>query len=296
MQGTSDIYERITNQIIAAIEAGTSTFRMPWHRTGAAEFLPINVVTKRAYRGANVLALWAAADSHGYPTGHWATYRQWSDIGAQVRKGEHSTLVVFWKFVDGKEELEREETEQGGNKRFALARGYSVFNAAQVDGYKPKELPPSDKKQRIENAERFFAALGADVRHGGNRAFYSPSTDHIQLPVFEAFKDPASYYAVRGHESVHFTGAPHRLARDMQPRFNTEAYAAEELVAELGAAFLCSELGISNQPRPSHAQYVASWLSALRNDKRAIFTAASKAQEAVHWMQSKQVDQLKSAA
>ena len=165
-----------------------------------------------------------------------------------------------------------------------------------MDGYTPPKLTELSAADRIERSDGFFEALGADIRHGGERACYSPNTDQIQMPLFEVFKDPATYYAVLAHEATHWTGAKHRLNRQFGERFHGEAYAVEELVAELGAAFLCAELGLASEPRPDHAAYVASWIKVLKNDKRAIFTAASRAQEAVDWMQRCQVTEDRAAA
>jgi len=285
-----DLYQRVTDQIVKAIETGAADWKMPWHQTGSENFTPINAQTKKPYRGVNILSLWAAADANGYPTGLWATYKQWQELGAQVKKGEKATLVVFWKFSDrdrdedaGEGEEREEHTSRG-----VLARGYSVFNAAQVDGYQAPAVPTIPQAQRIESAESFFGALGADIRHGGGRAFYSPASDHIQMPNFEVFKDAVAYYAVLAHESTHWTGAPQRLNRNLTGRFGTNSYAAEELVAELGAAFICAALGLCNEPRQDHAAYLNSWLQVLKSDKKAIFTAASKAQAAADWMHARQ--------
>ena len=281
-----DLYQRVTDQIVKAIETGAADWKMPWHQTGSENFTPINALTKKPYRGVNILTLWAAADACGYPTGLWATYKQWQEMGAQVKKGEKATLVVFWKFSDLENEDDAGEGEEREDHthRGVFARGYSVFNAAQVDGYQVPAVPAISEAERIESAERFFSALGADIRHGGSRAYYSPTTDHIQMPPFGIFRDSIAYYAVLAHESTHWTGVAGRLNRDLSGRFGNESYAAEELVAELGAAFVCADLGLANEPRPDHAAYVASWLKVLRNDKRAIFTAASKAQAAADWM------------
>lgn len=281
-----DIYEEITNQIVAAIENGAGDYRMPWHRTGADTFAAINVTSKKHYRGVNVLSLWASAEKNGYTSGLWGTYKQWQELGAQVKKGEKSTLVAFWKFLDKEQESETEgdehETRTG---KLVLARGYSVFNAAQVDGYTAPAVDGLSSEERIEHAERFFSSFGAEIRHGGTRAYYSPLTDHIQIPDFEAFVDAPSYYSVLGHEATHWTGTASRLNRDLANRFGSAAYAAEELVAELGAAFLCSSLGLSTIPRPDHASYLSSWLEVLKNDKRAVFTAAAKAQQAADYLE-----------
>ena len=280
------IYQRITDQIIAAIEAGAGNWKMPWHTDGTDITQPINAASGKAYRGINVIALWATARACGYTGGHWATYQQWKEIGAQVRQGEKSAPVVFWKPLGCKAE-ETEEPTESDRLRF-VARGYLVFNAAQVDGYEAPTaltLPPA---VRIGRAEEFFSNVGVEVRHGGSRAYFQPSTDHIQMPPFGAFREATGYYATLGHEATHWTGAKGRLDRDLSGRFGSEGYAAEELVAELGAAFLCGSLGLANEPRPDHAAYVASWLKVLRSDNRAIFTAAAKAQQAADCLHSLQ--------
>jgi antirestriction protein ArdC len=200
-----DLYQRVTDQIVKAIESGAADWKMPWHQTGSENFTPINASTKKPYRGVNILSLWAAADANGYATGLWATYKQWQELGAQVKKGEKATLVVFWKFSDrdAAEDAGDAEEREEHISRGVLARGYSVFNAAQVDGYQAPAVPLISEAERIESAERFFAGLGADIRHGGGRAYYSPSSDHIQMPNFEVFKDAVGYYAVLAHESTH---------------------------------------------------------------------------------------------
>lgn len=280
----ADVYQRVTNQIIEAIERGAAAWRMPWHKI-AASLNPVNVVSRKPYRGVNVLTLWATATERGYRCPLWATYPQWQQLGAQVRKGEQSAFVVFWKFDRDTETQTGDEAERDTqSRRSIMARGYNVFNAEQVDGFALPQAESLPQTERIEAAESFFSLLGAEIRHGGGRAFYNPSLDYIQLPPFGIFREPAAYYATLGHEHIHWTGAPHRLSRDLKGRFGEEAYAAEELVAELGAAFLCADLGIDNEPRPDHAAYVQNWLNVLRNDKRAIFAAASKAQAAVDWM------------
>jgi len=227
-----------------------------------------------------------------------ATYKQWSELGAQVRKGEKSSLVVFWKVFDRDGQDAADDEDEANPARRFMARGYAVFNAAQVDGYQaPVVVPPSEGPERIAEADTFFAAIGADIRHGGNRAYYSPGGDHIQMPHFSAFRDAASYYAILAHEGIHWTGGgANRCARDLRGRFGSESYAAEELVAELGAAFLCADLDLASEPRPDHAAYVASWLKVLRQDKRAIFTAASKAQQAADWLHGRQGASVEQAA
>ena len=280
-----DVYARVTSQIINAIEQGTGTWRMPWHTSGRFAFSPINVTSKKPYRGINTVCLWAAAEAKGYERGEWATYQQWLERGAQVRKGEKATTVVFWKFANGSAESDdSDETPKAGSSRLLFTRGYSVFNAAQVDGFTPKVELDRPVIERIEQADAFFKSVGATVRHGGNQAFYSPVSDHVQMPPFQAFRDGVSYYATLAHEHTHWTANAGRCDRQLGKRFGDNAYAAEELIAELGAAFTCAHLGLSTEPREDHAQYIQSWLRVLKADKRAIFTAASKAQQACDWL------------
>ena len=256
---------------------------MPWHTSGRFAFSPINVTSHKPYRGINTVCLWAAAQAKGYESGEWATYQQWLERGAQVRKGEKSTLVVFWKFGSDSGESQ-DDGETAGRSRLLFTRGYSVFNAAQVDGYTPKVDADTSTPERIAQADVFFSSIGADLRHGGNQAFYSPATDHIQMPPFQASRDGMAYYSTLAHEHTHWTATTARCDRQLGKRFGDHAYAAEELIAELGAAFTCAHLGLSTEPRSDHASYLASWLRVLKADKRAIFTAASKAQQATDWM------------
>jgi antirestriction protein ArdC len=278
-----DVYARVTAQIINAIEQGVGTWRMPWHTSGRYAFSPINVASKKPYRGINTVCLWAAAQAKGYERGEWATYQQWQDKGAQVRKGEKATLVVFWKFANDSGESQEDGTDSG-RSRLLFTRGYSVFNAAQVDGYTPKADADIAMPERIAHAEAFFQAIRADLRHGGNQAFYSPASDHIQMPPFGAFAENVSYYSTLAHEHTHWTAPAARCNRQLGKRFGDNAYAAEELIAELGAAFTCAHLGLSTEPREDHAQYLASWLRVLKADSKAVFTAASKAQHATDWL------------
>jgi len=276
-----DVYATVTSQIITAIEKGVGNWRMPWHTSGKYAFSPVSVGSGKPYRGINTVCLWAAAQAKGYERGEWGTYKQWQGIGGQVRAGERSTTVVFWKFANG----ESEDGEERQGSRLLFTRGYFVFNACQVDNCKLRQ--DRDGKpllEKIEQAEAFFQAIGAKVQHGGNEAFYRPSTDHIQMPPFQAFKENLGYYSVLAHEHTHWTAKAERCDRQLGKRFGDSAYAAEELIAELGAAFTCAQLGLSTEPREDHAQYIQSWLRVLKADKRAIFTAASKAQQAADYL------------
>jgi antirestriction protein ArdC len=281
----ADVYERVTSQIVNAIESGVSNWRMPWHTSGKFSFSPINVTSKKPYRGVNTLCLWTAAQAKGYDRGEWGTYNQWQERGAQVRRGEKATTVVFWKFANNSAETQEDNEEHTGTgSRLLFTRGYSVFNCAQVDGYAPKSDVGTPIEQRIEGAEVFFGQINARVAHQGNRAFYSPAEDSITLPPFSAFFTPVDYYSTRAHETGHWTSKSDRCNRELGKRFGDNAYSVEELVAELTAAFTLAHLGLSSEPRPDHAQYIGSWLKVLKADKRAIFTAASKAQQAADFL------------
>jgi antirestriction protein ArdC len=280
-----DVYARVTDQIVTAIEQGVGNWKMPWHTSGRFAFSPINVTSKKPYRGINTVCLWAAAQAKGYERGEWATYQQWQERKAQVRKGEKATLVVFWKFAnDSKETQDDGDDSPKSGSRLLFTRGYSVFNVAQVDAYTPPVDAETPIVERIAHAEAFFQNIGADVRHGGNEAFYSPASDHIQMPPYAAFRENVAYYSTLAHEHTHWTATAARCDRQLGKRFGDNAYAAEELIAELGAAFTCAHLGLSTEPRQDHAQYLASWLRVLKADSRAIFTAASKAQQATDWL------------
>lgn len=281
MAKAEEIYTEVTNKIIAAIEAGAdgTGWEMPWNAQGG---LPINATTRKAYSGGNVLVLWMHAAAFDYPSNEWATYKQWEGIGAQVRKGEKSVSLIKWNPTKCKGTPRDHKCKECGR---LVPSGFAVFNAAQVDGYTPEPPPAAlSEDERMAVAEAWFAAVGADVRNGGGEAFYMPVGDYIGMPAFGDFADSARYYSTLGHEHTHWTGHPSRCDRDMKLRFGSEGYAAEELVAELGAAFICATLGIDSIPREDHAKYIANWLTLLRNDNRAIFTAAGKAAKALEYM------------
>jgi antirestriction protein ArdC len=245
-----DVYASVTAQIITAIENVVSNWRMPWHTSGRFAFSPINVTSKKPYRGINTVCLWAAAEAKSYESGEWGTYKQWQEHGAQVRKGEKSTTVVFWKFANTALENQDGEHEQFAmGSRLLFTRGYCVFNSAQVDGYTPKPEAEVPILERIQLADACFTSIGADVRHGGNRAYYTTSDYHIQMPPFQAFAENISYYSTLAHEHTHWTAKSERCDRQLGKRFGDSAYAAEELIAELGAAFVCAHLGLSTEPR-----------------------------------------------
>ena len=277
-----DVYADITAKLVTLLESNPGDPIMPWHRGGGGG-MPSNIASGREYQGINILNLWVTGQLVGYSSQMWGTYRQWREAGCQVRRGEKSTPIVFYKQYEA-------EGEDGTPETRRAIRAYAVFNAAQVDGYtEPSidELPPLERLDAVEHAVR---ATGARIIEGGTQAFYHGERDEIRMPDGGRFFDTPTgtrtenYYAVLMHELTHWTGHPTRCARDLRNRFGSEAYAVEELVAELGAAFLCARLAISPVVREDHARYLANWLQVLKNDKKAIFNAAARAQEAVDYI------------
>ena len=290
-----DLYQETTDTIVASIEAGAGKWVMPWHSQGNG--MPLNAATKAAYNGVNVLTLWATGAAKAYPTNVWASYRQWLTIGAQVRAGEKGSPIVYAGTATAK------ATETGGeDRKFSFLKTSAVFNAAQVEGYQAAAPVRPCLADRIASADTFIAATRADIRHGQGRAYYQPELDFVAMPDFGAFIATATATATENaystllHELTHWTGHQTRCAREFGKRFGNAAYAAEELVAELGAAFLCAELGITPAPRADHAQYLAHWLQVLKADKKAIFTAAAAATKAAQYLRGLQPHALAIAA
>ena len=292
-QSRSDIYERITGTIIADLDRGVRPWTKPWSGGNADGRItrPLRH-TGEPYTGINVLLLWSESLARGFEAPLWMTYRQASQIGAQVRKGETGTTVVYAS------RFTRTETGSDGaevGRDIPFLKTYTVFNCDQIDGlpdhyyHRPDKV--IDPVERIDHADRFFGNAGARIRHGGNSAFYATASDHIQMPPFESFRDAGSYVAVLAHEHVHWTAPDNRVGRDLS-RYHKDRSerAREELIAELGSCFLCADLGIvpELEPRPDHASYLHSWLEVLKNDKRAIFQAAAHAQRAVTYLHSLQ--------
>lgn len=306
-----DVHEAVTAKIIASIEEGAGEFQMPWHRPGVSFELPKNALTTQHYRGTNVLSLWIDADEKKFEHQVWATYKQWEQLGAQVRKGEKGSLIVKygeWIPKNAREEVTaKPDADDDAGKRLYAKAAY-VFNAAQVDNFAltPKQARP-DLTERLAHVDAFITATQAEFREAGQRAFYRHRDsrgegDFIQMPPRELFTGTATstpteaYESTRLHELTHWTGADHRLKREHGSRFGDHAYAFEELVAELGAAFLCASLEITNAPRADHAQYIAHWLDVMKGDTKAIFTASSLAARAVDYLFSLQPDAPRSEA
>lgn len=316
LKAKTDVHASITEKIAAAIEAGAGDFKMPWHRPGVAFTIPKNALTQKPYQGSNVLSLWIDADEKKFEHPVWATLKQWNELGARVQKGEKSSLIVKYGKWTPKSDIAAQsgaaqsgpanateaDIEQAGAQRL-FAKAANVFNIDQVatsaelrGELLPEAKPRPDLTQRIARVDAFVAAQGIAIREGGQRAFYrhrselSGDGDFIQMPERSLFTGTPtstpteSYYSTLLHEEVHGSGASHRLNRQFGERFGDKAYAFEELVAEIGAAFLCAELEITNTPRPDHAQYVANWLAVLKGDNKAIFSAASLASRAVSYL------------
>lgn len=285
---TKDIHQTTTDQIIAAIEAGAGDYQMPWNpkHCGASPLsIPHNPIGCYSYRGINILALWGSQEQYGFPTHEWATYQQWQSIGAQVKKGEKASITIFYKPLAPKLTISSEDDAARTEKsRPFIIKAAHVFNAAQIDGYAPAPLPPVSDDAKHAASEHLISASGAKFSMGGPKACYIPSRDEIHMPPQAAFINSQAYYGVAFHELGHWTGHKSRCARSLEGRFGSETYAIEELIAELCAAFLSAELGLAPEPRIDHARYIESWLRVLKNDKRAIFTAAAKASQAADFL------------
>ncbi len=282
-----DLYARVTAKIIADLDGGVRPWLKPWNAEHAAGRItrPLRA-NGQPYKGINVLMLWGEADLKGYSCPIWMTFRQALELGGHVRKGEHGSLVVY------ADKITRTETSDDGEeslRQIPFMKGYTVFNCEQIEDLPPHfyavAAPPKPDVERIDAAETFAAHTGAAIRHGGDRAYYAIGSDHVQMPRLECFRDAESYYATLLHELTHWTRHQTRLNREFgRKRWGDAGYAAEELVAEMGAAFLCADLGITPETREDHAAYVASWLEVLANDKRAVFTAAAHAQRAADFL------------
>lgn len=280
---TTDLYSTVTATILAELEAGAAPWVKPWSGGSFAANMPHNATTNRAYSGVNVILLWMAQQSGAYPVGRWLTFKQAIDAGGNVRKGEKGTTIVFVSAIERTEENAAGEEE---SRRIPFLKRYTVFNVAQCDNLPAKvmqgEAVPQNAGDRCDLADEFLAATGARIQEGTGEAYYVPGRDFISLPAFPAFKSADHFYGTAFHELGHWTGHKARLDRDFSGRFGDKAYAAEELVAELTAAFLCAEFGFDGELR--HAGYIGTWIALLKSDSRAFFTAAAKAQKAADYL------------
>jgi len=285
--GRANLYDEVTGRIVAELEAGRVPWVQPWGRAPGtpAASLPRNALTQRAYSGINILILWGAVIGHGWPSQGWLTFRQAREAGGSVRTGERGTAALYAdRFTP---ETEKQRARETGEEARAVPflKRFTLFNVAQCEGLPDRlaaDPAPLPECETVPEAEEVIAASGVDFRIGGERAFYVPAHDYVQVPPQPAFFEQIDYYRTCLHELTHATGHPSRLARDLAHSFGSEAYAREELVAEMGSAFLCAALGIA--PSLRHADYLASWLDVLREDNRAIFRAASAASKAADWL------------
>lgn len=275
-----DLYADVTARIVQSLEAGVVPWKQSWSNRalGATSIFPTNATTNRPYSGINVLLLWMGKED-GTP--RYLTFNQAKTCGGNVRKGEHGSKVYFFKPMIVKDKA------TGEDKQFPLLREYTVFNVAQCENLPDhvmtgSAVAPQAMHERQTLADSFIASTGADFREGVGKPCYIPSQDFISMPTLAAFRSQTSFYSTAFHELIHWTAAKPRLDRDLSGRFGTKAYAAEELVAELGAAFINAEFGFDNETQ--NAAYLASWIRLLKDDSRAIFTAASKASKAAEYL------------
>jgi antirestriction protein ArdC len=283
----TSLYDDITNKIIAELEAGRVPWVQPWGTAAAKAPLamPANAATGRQYSGINVLILWGAVIEHGFPVQSWLTFRQALSLGGHVRKGERGTTVVYAdRFIPDEE---RRRAQEAGEEAQAIPflKRFTVFNIAQFEDL-PDDLavaPPAPEPGTIEpRVEALIKATGIDFRIGGNRAFYMPAADYVQVPPPQAYFETINWHRTALHELGHATGHESRLGRDFSGSFGSKKYAFEELVAEMNAAFCCASIGII--PTVRHADYIGSWLEVLHEDNRAIVRAASQASKAADWL------------
>jgi antirestriction protein ArdC len=283
----ADVYQEITYQMIAMIEAGTRPWSKSWNGSTAPN-IPLRS-TGVPYRGINILSLWVASMTKGFSSPHWLTFKQALALGGCVRKGEKGSTVVYANKI----EVDADKGQQGGDdgkKQIAFLKRYTVFNAEQIDGIEAKYPAPApiitatNPDERDAELDTLFSRVPVTLRHQGSQPYYQPSSDHVVMPEFAHFHTGDDYYSTLAHELCHATGHADRLARPSLMSGKREDYAREELVAELGAAFVSGAIGIKLHDREDHAAYLSGWLQALRNDKRCIFTAATQAQAAADWL------------
>lgn len=276
----TDIYQTVTDSIISALETGVKPWSCPWQRVPGMSGLPSNYSTGAAYSGMNIMLLWSSASEQGFSDSRWMTYKQAQVEGGQVRKGEHGTIAIFYTTLE-------KENDDGETDYIPMLKTFTVFNVEQIDGLplSDKAVFPAETFEPLPQVEALFRNSGATIIEKGQNAFFAPSTDEIHLPERRLFSDAANFYATGLHELVHWSGAKSRLNREMKGKFGSEGYAFEELIAELGSAFLMADLGIVGEVQ--HESYIVSWLKALKNDKRYIFKAASAASKAHRYLVDK---------
>ncbi|MEZ6140775.1 MAG: zincin-like metallopeptidase domain-containing protein [Zavarzinella sp.] len=283
-----DHYQLITSRIVEQLETGVRPWHQPWNAKHAAGSItrPLRFNGQK-YHGINVVVLWLSGLEGGFSCPIWMTFQQAKELGAFVKKGQKGTTVVYANQIE-KSETDPETGEET-TQRIPFLKSYTVFNVDQIEGlpahYYAREKQETNDQDRLNHVEEFFRQTQATVQHGGERAFYHPRADYIQLPEYATFDNRERYYSTFAHEAVHWTGHERRLNRQLDKnRFGDAAYSIEELIAELGAAFLCADLQITPEVMPEHASYLQSWLRVLKDDTRAIFTAAAQAEKAVDFL------------
>ncbi|TLS77203.1 ArdC family protein [Photobacterium damselae] len=274
---TKDMYQIVTDRIIAALENGVKPWACPWDKTQQCDMLPVNFKTKAQYSGVNILLLWSETVEKGYSSPYWLTYKQAAELGGNVIKGQKGTTIIYYK-------LWEKENEDGTEEKIPMLKSFSVFNLDQIENIEKPAVTVNEERTKhsdfavMANVEETIQKTGAIINHLGVRAFYSPSQDSITMPQQDRFQSSSDYYATLLHELTHWTAHKSRLDRNLKGKFGSKDYAFEELVAELGAAFCCADLGVFGDIQ--HESYIASWLTALQNDKKYIFKAASLASKA----------------
>lgn len=269
-----DIYQQVTDKILDLMQKHGTNWAKPWKASGSDFGMPYSVATNKNYQGINIVLLWSA----GYSDSRWGTFKAWQAKGASVKKGEKGTQIIYFSILD--------KTDEDGQKvKIPLLRASYVFNAQQCENVpEEKDAPKAISTGSLEHVENFVKATGANIGHGGDRAYYMPSLDRIQMPHCSDFDADEFYYSTLLHELTHWTGHKSRLDRDQAHSFGSAEYAYEELIAELGSTFLCAELGVENEPREDHAIYLNSWIRKLQDDKKAIVRAASAASKACRFL------------
>lgn len=281
------LYQEITDRIIAELEAGRVPWVQPWSRSaGAAGVgLPRNAATGRRYSGVNILLLWGAVIEKGFAGQSWLTFRQALGLGGNVRRGERGTTVVYADRFTPEDERDRALREGDEAQAILFLKRFTVFNLEQCENL-PQALaaaaPPPPENLILPQVEALIQATGADLRIGGDRAYYDVAHDYVRVPPPQAYFEPVNWHRTALHELGHWSGAAHRLGRDLAGRMGSKSYAREELVAEMAAAFCCAALRI--EPTVRHADYLGAWLEVLREDNRAIVRAASAASKAADYL------------
>jgi antirestriction protein ArdC len=279
-----DLYQDVTDKIVAAMQSGTMPWQRDWSIAGSA--VPMNAISERPYSGINVLLFWMSADK-GYARPRYLTFKQAKEAGGTVRAGEHGTKIYFYKQLVIRDKAAAPGEISSADRTIPMLREYTVFNVSQCDGLPDRvangeTAAPRNQDEREAMADDFIKSTGADFREGVGAPYYVPSKDFISIPAFASFNSRPAFYATAFHELTHWTGAKSRLDRDLSTRFGEHGYALEELVAEIGAAFLCAEFGFDVVSRS--AAYLEGWLKAIKDNPRAIFTAASKASKAAEYL------------